>query len=145
MRIAAWITLAVSVTVGGCNGCQENKTATAACSAQQNGPRCDGCCKSNGASLGALIQGVCSCRGGSAGTSGTNVGAPQTVTKISVPLKSIMAGGSYVFPPSSYTAKSIWNYALLNNEGSKGIHNLPFTNDVIGATNRALLNNPTAP
>jgi hypothetical protein len=49
-----------------------------------------------------------------------------------------VAYGGYVYPPSSITAKSVWNYVLLANEGSGGIHNLPWTKAVIGATQQAL-------
>jgi hypothetical protein len=79
---------------------------------------------------------------------GSSAGAPVTIAAgktITVPLKSIMVGASYVLPPSSYTAKAIWNYALLNNEGSLGIHNFPFVNAVLSATNAALANNPNTP
>lgn len=61
MRRIAWIWIVLGLVVVGCS---ENKAATAACKSQQNGPRCDGCCKTNGAGSGVLIQGVCSCRGG---------------------------------------------------------------------------------
>ncbi len=61
MRRIVWIGIALAFAV---SGCSENKSATAACRDQQNGNRCDGCCKSKGASAGVLIQGVCSCRGG---------------------------------------------------------------------------------
>jgi hypothetical protein len=46
----------------------------------------------------------------------------------------------YVYLPSTVTAKSVWNYTLLNNEGSGGIHNFPWTNSVINATQQAIVN-----
>jgi hypothetical protein len=44
----------------------------------------------------------------------------------------------YVYLPSTVTAKSVWNYTLLSNEGSGGIHNFPWTNAVISATKQAI-------
>jgi hypothetical protein len=40
----------------------------------------------------------------------------------------------YMFPTSDDLVKAIWNYVTLQNEGSGGIHNFPWTNAVLGAT-----------
>ncbi len=48
--------------------------------------------------------------------------------------------GGYVYLPSTVTAKAVWNFTLLSNEGSGGIHNFPWTNAVINATNEAVAN-----
>jgi hypothetical protein len=86
-----------------------------------------------------------------------------TTTKLTVPIYTILqgiaqsscasggvAGGGVVGNPSnqvfpvsnpngltpdpSIPAKAIWNYVTLNNEGSGGIHNFPWTNAVLQAT-----------
>jgi len=48
------------------------------------------------------------------------------------------AVGGYVYLPSTVTAKAVWNYTMLANEGSGGIHNFPWTNAVISATEAAI-------
>jgi hypothetical protein len=54
------------------------------------------------------------------------------------------AGNTPVFPASGILAKAIWNYNSLNNEGSGGIHNFPWTNQVIQATMAQLSTVPGA-
>ena len=44
----------------------------------------------------------------------------------------------YLFPATDVPAKAIWNYVTLSNEGSGGIHNFPWTNQVIQASMSAL-------
>jgi hypothetical protein len=44
----------------------------------------------------------------------------------------------YVYLPSTVTAKAVWNYNMLTNEGSGGLHNFPWTNAVIGNTEQAI-------
>jgi len=50
------------------------------------------------------------------------------------------AYAGYVYLPSTVTAKAVWNYNMLTNEGSGGIHNFPWTNAVLGATEEAIQN-----
>ncbi len=79
----------------------------------------------------------------------TAFNSKSKATSLSVPMYTIYpapAGGclptnvvsNYVFPPSSVQAKAIWNYATLSNEGSGGIHNFDWSNQVIQATMEAL-------
>jgi hypothetical protein len=68
-----------------------------------------------------------------------------TLGKISVAIRGIMNGSTYLFPPSSISAKAIWNAQLLKNDGASPIHNLPFVNAVIGNTNAQLAQNPSTP
>ena len=44
------------------------------------------------------------------------------------------AEGLYLYPPTDVPSKAIWNYTLLTGEDSNGIHNFPFTTQVINAT-----------
>jgi hypothetical protein len=86
------------------------------------------------------------------------VGTTSNTTKLSVAIYTILpqsasvtqatcvpaapsAGGGIVgsastqlFPASSVLPKAIWNYAMLDREGSYGIHNYPWTNAVLQAT-----------
>jgi hypothetical protein len=99
---------------------------------------------------------------------GTQIGTLTNPTKVSVAIYTILAGtgGSsgttgcgmtpyaqfasngqvvqgttyfgYVYLPSTVTAKAIWNYNMLTNEGSGGIHNFPWTTAVLSATEAAI-------
>jgi predicted CXXCH cytochrome family protein len=71
-------------------------------------------------------------------------GATESIVNVYV------AGGDMVTKPASGTAtklvaadstvaKSVWNYQLLTNDGTKGIHNPTFFQGVIAATKAALL------
>ena len=95
------------------------------------------------------------------------VGTTSGATQVSVPIYTILAGvpqascssggiagggvvgtpASQVFPATnpgntgpdpSIPSKAIWNYATLDREGSYGIHNLPWTNAVLQATQAQL-------
>ncbi len=75
----------------------------------------------------------------------TAAGALATTTydgsaPVSVNLSSITAGqgAAHVFPPGSVVAEAIWNEALLHDDQTWGIHNLPFYLDVINATTAQL-------
>ncbi len=48
------------------------------------------------------------------------------------------AYAGYVYLPSTVTAKSVWNWNMLSNEGSGGLHNFPWTTAVISATQAAV-------
>jgi len=70
-------------------------------------------------------------------------GAPAgstTSTTFQVPAGNIQAGTplAAILPAGGILGKSIWNYHLLDGDGTKGIHNLPFYQQVIGATNAQL-------
>jgi hypothetical protein len=61
-----------------------------------------------------------------------------TTSTIAVSLASVKANGAPVFPGSHVIAKAIWNEQMLHNDGTLGIHNLPFTQSVIDATTARL-------
>jgi hypothetical protein len=58
------------------------------------------------------------------------------VAPVSLNLGSVRAGSppAPVFAPGSIVAKSIWNEALLHDDQTWGVHNLPFTLSVIEST-----------
>ena len=60
---------------------------------------------------------------------------PLTLTTFNVALTGVQANGTTaLFPGSTIIAKAIWNEQLLHNDGTKGIHNLPFYEAVLSAT-----------
>jgi hypothetical protein len=46
----------------------------------------------------------------------------------------IAAPGAPLFPADGVLAKALWNEELLRNDGTRGVHNLPFYQAVIDAT-----------
>ena len=66
-------------------------------------------------------------------TAGTCVGTSPTVPGTGTQLFPAANPGSLT-PDPSIVSKAIWNFATLSNEGSGGIHNFPWTNAVIQAT-----------
>jgi hypothetical protein len=79
---------------------------------------------------------------GSGGVSGSNGCGAAFVPAAPFASNTQMVQGApvagYVYLPSTVTAKAVWNNTQLNNEQSFGIHNLPWTNAVIGATEAAI-------
>ena len=73
---------------------------------------------------------------GSPGCGAAFVPAPAFASN-KQPVQGTLTAG-YVYPPSTVTAKAVWNYNMLTNEGSGGIHNFPWTNAVIGGTEEAI-------
>ncbi len=61
------------------------------------------------------------------------VGAADLVTKPA------NGAATKLLAPDSTVAKAVWNYLLLSNDGTKGIHNPTFYQGVIAATKSALL------
>jgi hypothetical protein len=63
---------------------------------------------------------------------------PLSLTTFNVTLSGVLANGAALLPGSSIVAKAIWNEQLLHNDGTLGVHNLPFFNGVINNTSAQL-------
>jgi predicted CXXCH cytochrome family protein len=81
--------------------------------------------------------------GGASGSTGCGMSAaPAFASNVQTVQGTPYAG--YVYLPSTTTAKAIWNINMLNNEGSGGIHNFPWTTAVLNATTQAVNDANTA-
>ena len=63
---------------------------------------------------------------------------PLTLSTFDVELAGVQVGAAPLFPGSSIIAKAIWNEELLHNDGTLGIHNLPFVDSVLASTGAQL-------
>ncbi|HEY5959880.1 MAG TPA: hypothetical protein VIV60_25170, partial [Polyangiaceae bacterium] len=69
-------------------------------------------------------------------------GTPIGITSFSVALSVLKvdngsltaAGAGLVVPTTTNLYRAIWNYSLVTNDGSKGVHNPSFVRDVVNAT-----------
>lgn len=75
--------------------------------------------------------------GGASGTTSCGI-APAPEFASNVQTVQGTSYGGYVYLPSTVTAKAVWNFNMLSNEGSGGIHNFPWTNAVISGTEEAI-------
>jgi hypothetical protein len=71
------------------------------------------------------------------GSAGQDEG-PVTLTTFDVTVRTLAANGASLFPRGSLVWEALWNDELLRDDGTLGVHNLPFFEAVVSATRSAL-------